>query len=50
LAELLGFERSSLAGIISEEAANNGDFKTALLLCKVGDIYIHYQFVLIKSK
>ncbi|KAJ3029823.1 UNVERIFIED_CONTAM: Kinetochore-associated protein 1 [Siphonaria sp. JEL0065] len=34
LAELLGFERSSLDGIIAEEAARNGDVKTALLLCK----------------
>ncbi|KAJ3130716.1 hypothetical protein HK100_007634 [Physocladia obscura] len=35
LAELLGFARSSLDGIIAEEAARNGDVKTALLLCKV---------------
>ncbi|TPX76095.1 hypothetical protein CcCBS67573_g02645 [Chytriomyces confervae] len=34
LAELLGFERMSLDGIIAEEAARNGDVKTALLLCK----------------
>ncbi|KAI9349126.1 rough deal protein C-terminal region-domain-containing protein [Obelidium mucronatum] len=34
LAELLGFERCSLDGIIAEEAARNGDVKTALLLCK----------------
>ncbi|KAJ3414397.1 hypothetical protein HDV05_006671 [Chytridiales sp. JEL 0842] len=34
LAEILGFERSNLTGTIAEEAARNGDFKTALLLCK----------------
>ncbi|KAI9359245.1 rough deal protein C-terminal region-domain-containing protein [Zopfochytrium polystomum] len=34
LAEILGFERSSLTGVIAEEAAANGDFQTSFLLCK----------------
>ncbi|RKO93327.1 rough deal protein C-terminal region-domain-containing protein, partial [Blyttiomyces helicus] len=34
IAELLGFERSSLRGILAEEAARNGDFRTSLVLCR----------------
>ncbi|KAJ3128527.1 hypothetical protein HK098_004157 [Nowakowskiella sp. JEL0407] len=33
-AELLNFERSRLRAILAEEAAQSGDFKTALVLCK----------------
>ncbi|KND00003.1 uncharacterized protein SPPG_04350 [Spizellomyces punctatus DAOM BR117] len=34
LAHVLGFERSRLRGILAEEAARNGDFRSALVLCK----------------
>lgn len=34
LAQVLGFERSRLRGILAEEAARNGDFRTALVLSK----------------
>ncbi|KAJ3224738.1 Kinetochore-associated protein 1 [Clydaea vesicula] len=34
LAELLGYERSSLKGILAEEAASCGDFQIALFICK----------------
>ncbi|TPX60794.1 hypothetical protein PhCBS80983_g01508 [Powellomyces hirtus] len=34
LAQVLGFERSRLRGILAEEAARNGDFRSALILCK----------------
>ncbi|KAJ3146968.1 Kinetochore-associated protein 1 [Geranomyces michiganensis] len=34
LAHVLGFERSRLRGILAEEAARNGDFRSALILCK----------------
>ncbi|KAI8821507.1 rough deal protein C-terminal region-domain-containing protein [Fimicolochytrium jonesii] len=34
LAYVLGFERSKLRGILAEEAARNGDFKSSLVLCK----------------
>jgi hypothetical protein len=35
LAELLGYERVTLSGILAEEACCCGDLKTAVLLCKV---------------
>ncbi|KAJ3048663.1 hypothetical protein HK097_010321 [Rhizophlyctis rosea] len=34
LAEVLGFERSNLKGLLAEQAARNGDFRNALLMCK----------------
>ncbi|KAJ3287176.1 hypothetical protein HK104_008726 [Borealophlyctis nickersoniae] len=34
VAEVLGFERGNLQGILAEEAARNGDFRTALVICK----------------
>ncbi|KAJ3023527.1 Kinetochore-associated protein 1 [Thoreauomyces humboldtii] len=34
LAAVLGFERSRLRGLLAEEAARNGDFPSALALCR----------------
>ncbi|KAJ3186082.1 hypothetical protein HDU85_001000 [Gaertneriomyces sp. JEL0708] len=34
LAQVLGFERSCLRGLLAEEAARNGDFSSASMLCK----------------
>lgn len=44
LAELLGYERVFLTGILAEEACCCGDLKAAVLLCKVMDLMLSTLF------